>query len=106
MIGALVSGTTEVWTLSAVVAAVLGGLAVGWAVEYVSPTRNARALVIIVLGMGTLATAVFWSGQVMDAVLSGDPHWGRACGRACLQELFVVCVALAAGYARKRDPVV
>jgi hypothetical protein len=95
---------SDVWTMPAVAAAILGGAAVGWAVEVIAPVRPWRSLVAIVLGIGTLAALVFWTGQVMDSVLSGDPAWPRAVARAGLQLLFVLAMALAAGFSRWREP--
>lgn len=103
MIDELTRGIADVWTAPALIAAVFGGLTVGLVVEYTSPHRDWRVLAGLTIGIGTLAVAVFWSGQIADAVVSGDPNWGRAVGRAVLQELFVIAVAVSAGLARARD---
>ncbi len=99
----LLDGMAVIWTPSAVIAAVLGGIAVGWAVEAMSPTRQWKALGVIVFALGTLSMLVFWSGQIVDETLSGDPSWSRAVGRGTLQWLFVLVMALSAAFGRWRD---
>jgi hypothetical protein len=79
-------------------------MAVGLAMEAVSPARQWRGLAIVTLGLGTLAVAVFWSGQIVDAILGGDPNWGRAAGRAVLQWCFVVAASASAAAMRRHDP--
>ncbi len=103
MIGILVEGFVAIWTPAAILAAILGGFAVGWVIEYRSPPSSPRAIGLSIASIGTLAVAVFWSGQIADNLLSGDPSWGRACGRCVIQELFFLTVAGAAAFTRARD---
>lgn len=104
MIEQLVNGLGAVWSGSAIFAAVIGGLAIGYAVGTVRRRREPVARwADLTLQLGTLSCLTFWAGQIADSLLQGDPNWGRAVARCALNELFVICAAGAAWVLWRRD---
>lgn len=104
----LLGGMAEIFSWPAVVTAVIGGLSLGAAIEWltpdwVRPRASLRALTIITIAFGSLAIIVFWSGQVITALLTNDPNWGRAVARGLLQELFVIASAAGGAILRARE---
>lgn len=104
MIDQLAPGVLEVWTPSAVVAALVGAVVMGLVFETVAPaSRTWRLVFAYVAGVGLLGVAVFWSGQTVDSILQGDANLGREIGRGLLQAVFVFTAAVSAGLARRRS---
>jgi len=97
---------SEVFTPSALIAAIASGLVFGSALPWLftSLTKDLipnthivalnRAAAVLVPGLALPLLAVLWTGQIIVEMEQGGP-WERLVGRAVLSGIFVVAVTLA-----------
>ncbi len=90
-----------VWSPASVLAAITGGLVVGWTVSvlvisnYLGVVHASPRLVATSTGlMAAWAGLVFYVGQVTDAMLSGDPGLPRILSRFLIWLMFSAAIGV------------
>lgn len=83
---------TEVWTIPAILAAIIGGFALG--VIFFGRLGFQRAAFMV--SMVTLIGGVFYSGQILDTVLSDPTHGERVTSRFAIWVIYAVAIFLGA----------
>lgn len=90
-----------VWSPASVLAAIAGGIVVGWTVSILVAT-NYLGVVHVSPGVISIATGllaawaglVFYVGQLADAILSGDPGLPRIVSRFLIWLMFSASIGI------------
>lgn len=96
----------EVWTIGAILIALIGGgltgLVLGTTVPSNPAYRGSRAQMVAGFSIIGFIGIVFYIGQTIEAWASGDPLWWRVVARGGIWILFSASLAVAGAYAQSR----
>lgn len=86
---------TEVWTFTSVTPAIVGGLAFGVVIGlaannpfFASRIATPGLYAVLLVAFKITSGVIFYTGQILDAYLSGDPNWTRVVSRFGLWLIF------------------
>ena len=103
LIDEILTGFVQIWSLPAMTAALVGGVAGGYVLGVLfprpaeQPSRPKQATIGLVIFL-----AIFWAGQLMDSLLSHDGQFGRALGRFAMQIVYAMLFLWVANWTYNR----